>query len=184
MNHAFVGLVRIDADIGALSGTPVEYEWEDAALLSIGGYTMDRAVGQGVVQPFSVLDIMIGRIIAYDKNEGGAWVTVVLNDITYASLDVALYLLARRITIAPLGGIAVSCHLRTSMGEDSQKGINVSVCGRTDGHDCFCNVMTVISGGTPRRTGRVQPRPVLIWRDCPSLWYQPSDSVNIKDDMG
>ena len=98
----------------------MEYEWEDTSLLPIRGNAMDCAVGQGVVQPFSVLDIMIGRIIAYDKNEGGAWVTVVLNDITYASLDVALYLLTRGIASAPLGWIAVSRHLRTSVGENIQ----------------------------------------------------------------
>ena len=92
--HACIVLVGVNADIGALSGTPVEYEREDASLLSIRGNTMDRAVGQGVVQPFSVLDIMIGRIIAYDKNKGGAGVTVMLNDITHASLNIALNLLA------------------------------------------------------------------------------------------
>ena len=44
--------------------------------------------------------------------------------------------------------------------------------------------MTVISAGTPIRTGRVQPSPVLIWRDCSALWYQPSDSVNIREESG
>ena len=80
---------------------------------------MDRAVGQGVVQPFSVLDIMIGRIIADDKYKGGAWLTIMLNDITHASLNVALNLLARGIAIAPLCRIAVSNHLRTRMSENN-----------------------------------------------------------------
>ena len=166
----------------------MEYEWEDPSLLSIRGNTMDRTVEQGVIQPLTIFDIMIGRVFAYDKYKGGAWVSVVLNDITHAALDVAHELLARRIAIAPLCRVAVSNHLRTSMSEDSQKGINVGMCGRADVHGdynwIFCKVMTVISGGTPRRTGRVQPSPVLIWRDWLSIWYHPSDSVNIRDDMG
>ena len=97
----------------------MEYEWEDASLLSIRGDAMDCAVEQGVVQPLSILDIMIGRVVADDKDKGGTRMTIMLNDITHAALDVALNLLARRITIAPLGGIAVSRHLCTSMGEDS-----------------------------------------------------------------
>ena len=116
--HACIVFVRVDADIGALCRAPMEYEWEDASLLPIRGDAMDRAVEQGVVQPLSILDIMIGRIIAYDKYKGGARLTIMLNDITHAALDVALYLLARGIAIAPLRRVAVSNHLRTSMGED------------------------------------------------------------------
>ena len=147
----------------------MEYERKDTSLLSIRGNAMDCSIKQGVVQPLSILDIMIGRIIAYDKYKGGAGVSVVLNDITHASLNVALQLLARGVTVAPLRRIAVSNHLRTSMSEDSQKGINVGICGRADGHYGFCSVITVISGGTPIRTGRVQPSPVLIWRDWFSI---------------
>ena len=113
-----VGLVCVNADVGALCRAPVEYEREDTRLLPIGGNAMDCSIKQGVVQPLSILDIMIGRIIAYDKYKSGTRVSVVLNDITYAALDVALYLLARGIAIAPLRRIAVSNHLRTSMGED------------------------------------------------------------------
>ena len=91
--HACIVLVGVDADVGALCRAPVEYEREDTRLLPIGGNTMDRSVGQGVVQPFSVLDIMIGRIIADDKYKGGAWVTIMFNNITHATLDVAHELL-------------------------------------------------------------------------------------------
>ena len=97
----------------------MEYEWEDPSLLSIRGNTMDRTVEQGVIQPLTIFDIMIGRVFAYDKYKGGAWVSVVLNDITHAALDVAHELLARRIAIAPLSGITVSSHLRTSVVENS-----------------------------------------------------------------
>ena len=117
--HACIVLVGVDADIGALCRAPMEYSVEDASLLSVRGNALDSAVGAGVVQPLTVLDIRIGRIIAYDKNKGGAWVSVVLNDITHASLDVALNLLARGIPIAPLGRIAICSHLRTSVGENS-----------------------------------------------------------------
>lgn len=92
--HACIVFVRVDADIGALCRAPMEYEWEDASLLSIRGDAMDCAVEQGVVQPLSILDIMIGRVVADDKNEGGAWVTIVFYDITHAALDVAHELLA------------------------------------------------------------------------------------------
>ena len=47
--HACIVLVGVDADIGALSRAPMEYEWEDASLLSIRGNTMDRAVEQSVI---------------------------------------------------------------------------------------------------------------------------------------
>ena len=117
--HACIVLVGVDADVGALSRAPMEYEREDTRLLPIGGNAMDCSIKQGVVQPLSILDIMIGRIIAYDKYKSGTRVSVVLNDITHAALDVALYLLARGIAIAPLRRVAVSNHLRTSMGEDS-----------------------------------------------------------------
>ena len=118
MNHAFVVLVGVDADVGALSRAPMEYGVEDASLLSIRGNAMDRAVELGVIQPLTIFNIVIGRVVADDKNEGGAGVSVMLNDITHASLDIALYLLTRRITIAPLGRIAISSHLRTSVVED------------------------------------------------------------------
>ena len=117
--HACIVLVGVDADVGALSRAPMEYEREDTRLLPIGGNAMDCSIKQGVVQPLSILDIMIGRIIAYDKYKSGTRVSVVLNDITHAALDVALYLLARGIAIAPLRRVSVSNHLRTSMGEDS-----------------------------------------------------------------
>ena len=118
--HACIVLVGVDADVGALCRAPVEYEREDTRLLPIGGNAMDCSIKQGVVQPLSILDIMIGRIIAYDKYKGGAGVSVVLNDITHASLNVALQLLARGVTVAPLRRIAVSNHLRTSVGENIQ----------------------------------------------------------------
>ena len=47
--HACIVFVRIDADIGALSGTPVEYERKDTSLMSIRGNAMDGAVRHGVV---------------------------------------------------------------------------------------------------------------------------------------
>ena len=119
VNHSFVVFVRVDADIGALCRTPMEYEREDTSLLSIRGNTMDRTVEQGVIQPLTIFDIMIGRVFADDKYKGGAWVSVVLNDITHAALDVILQLFARWITITPLGWIAVSSHLRTSVVENS-----------------------------------------------------------------
>ena len=49
VKHAFVVAVRINADIGALCRTPMEYEREDTSLLPIRGNAMDRAVEQGVV---------------------------------------------------------------------------------------------------------------------------------------
>ena len=117
--HACIVLVGVDTDVGALCRTPMEYGVEDASLLSIRGNAMDSAVGAGVVQPLTVLDMRIGRVFANDKYKGGAGVSVVLNDITHASLDIALYLLTRRITIAPLGRIAISCHLIASIGKNS-----------------------------------------------------------------
>ena len=47
--HACIVLVRINADIGALSGTPVEYERKDTWLLPIRGNAMDSAVEQGII---------------------------------------------------------------------------------------------------------------------------------------
>ena len=120
MHHPLVVLVRINADIGALSGTPVEYERKDTWLLPIGGNTMDRTVRQSIVQPLTILDIRIGRVVAYDKHKGSAYYPILLNHITHAALDVAHELLARWIAIAPLGGIAVSSHLHTSVGKDIQ----------------------------------------------------------------
>ena len=117
--HACIVLVRINADIGALCRTPMEYEREDTSFLSIRGNAMDGAVEAAVVQPLTILDIRIGRVFANDKDKGGAGLTIMLNDITYTSLNIALYLLARGIAIAPLRRVAVSNHLRTSMGEDS-----------------------------------------------------------------
>ena len=122
----------------------MEYEWEDASLLSIRGNAMDGAIKQGVVQPLPVLDIVIGGVFADDEDKGGARLSIMLNNITYAELDIAHELLARRITIAPLCGIAVSRHLLAGIGEDSHKGIYVGVCGRTDGHrNCveWCSVV-------------------------------------------
>ena len=151
----------------------MEYELEDASLFSIRGNAMDRAVELGVIQPLTIFNIVIGRVVADDKNEGGAWVTMVFYDITHTPLNVALQLLARGVTVAPLRRIAVSSHLSTSVGKNSQKGINVGICGRADGHGdynwIFCKVITVISGGTPIRTGRVQPSPVLMWRDWSAI---------------
>ena len=72
----------------------MEYELEDASLLSIRGNAMDRAVELGVIQPLTIFNIVIGRVVADDKNEGGAWVTIVFYDITHAALDVAHELLA------------------------------------------------------------------------------------------
>ena len=94
VNHACIVLVGVDADVGALCRAPVEYEREDTRLLTIGGNAMDCSIKQGVVQPLSILDIMIGRIIAYDKYKGGAWVSIMFYDITHAALDVAHELLA------------------------------------------------------------------------------------------
>ena len=45
MNHACIILVGVNADIGALSAAPVEYERKDASLLPIRGNAMDCAVG-------------------------------------------------------------------------------------------------------------------------------------------
>ena len=92
--HACIFLVGVNADIGALCAAPVEYERKDPWLLPIGGNAMDCSIKQGVVQPLSILDIMIGRIIAYDKYKGGAWVSIMFYDITHAALDVAHELLA------------------------------------------------------------------------------------------
>ena len=58
----------------------------------------------------------------------------VFNDITHAALDVVLQLFARGITIAPLRRIAISSHLRASMGKDCHKGIKVGVCSGADSH--------------------------------------------------
>ena len=51
---------------------------------------MNGAVGQDVVEPLSVLDIGISRVVADDKDKGGAGLLVLLNDKTYASLNIAL----------------------------------------------------------------------------------------------
>ena len=112
----------------------MEYEREDTSLLPIRGNAMDGAVEAAVVQPLTILDIRIGRVFANDKDKGGAGLTIMLNDITYTSLNIALQLLARGVAIALLRRIAISSHLITSMGEDSQKGINIIVYGRADGH--------------------------------------------------
>ena len=90
--HACIVLVGVDADIGALSRAPMEYELEDASLLSIRGNAMDRAVELGVIQPLTIFNIVIGRVVADDKYKGSAWLTVMLNYITHAALNIALQL--------------------------------------------------------------------------------------------
>ena len=79
---------------------------------------MNGAVGQDVVEPLSVLDIGISRVVADDKDKGGANLAILLNDIAYTALDIMLQLLTRGITVAPLRRVAVSNHLRTSVVED------------------------------------------------------------------
>ena len=119
MNHACIILVGVNADIGALCRTPMEYEREDTSLLPIRGNAMDGAVEAAVVQPLTVLDIRIGRVFANDKDKGGAGLTIMLNDITHASSNIAHELFASGILITPLRRIAVSNHLRTSVGKNS-----------------------------------------------------------------
>lgn len=112
--------VGINADVGALCGAPIECGMEDAPATAVGGNTVDGAVGEGVVEPCAVFYYIVGRIITYDEDKSSADMSLVLNDIAYAVLDIFLELLTLGIAVAPLCGVAVSSHLLPRVGEDNK----------------------------------------------------------------
>ena len=83
-----VVLVGVNADVWALGSTPLEGRAEDPLTSAIRSDAVDSAIGQNIVEPCTIFNQMIGRIVAEDEDKSAAYMSLVLNYIAHVALDV------------------------------------------------------------------------------------------------
>ena len=127
--HGVVVAMRVDAKrVVAVHGIAQD-ELHDAVCLAVARHAMDGGVGAGG-GPGTVVDDGIRGVGAGTQREGGDDLSVTLNDVAGAGLDVGKEDVVGGIAVDPLGGVAVLRHETAGDGEELAEGGEV---GRTRG---------------------------------------------------
>ena len=104
----------------AVLQTPLDDRRSHPLALAGGGQPVDGAIGQGIVQPCSVLDHLIGGVHPQNESEHAQQLAVDHIHEQPVGVDVLLQKLLRGKVVAPLGGVARSRHGFPRMGIDLQ----------------------------------------------------------------
>ena len=129
MAHEVVVAMCVDAERVVAAHGIAQDELHDAVYLAVARHAMDGGVGGGG-GPGSVVDDGIRGVVARAKHEGGNDLSVTLNDVAGAGLDVGKEDVVAGIAVDPLGGVAVLRHETAGDGEELAEGGEV---GRTRG---------------------------------------------------
>ena len=143
MLHYTVVAVGVDLDVAVrgVCKTPIHNSLEDA--VGGGGATdaVDDVVGNGVVKPFSAVDLCVGGFGGRDEGEVGDDIVAfacfgffVYYNVPVAVLDIVLDDFFAGIAVYPLTGVAVGAHNLPGIVEDGHYLLEVWELGFTDSH--------------------------------------------------
>ena len=119
--HEVVVAMCVDAErVVAVHGIAQD-ELHDAVYLAVARHAMDGGVGAGG-GPGTVVDDGIRGVVAGTQREGGDDLSVTLNDVAGAGLDVGKENVVGGIAVDPLGGVAVLRHETAGTGEELLEG--------------------------------------------------------------
>ena len=118
MLHYFVVAMRIDADVALFSEAELHDTLEDAMHLRKTRYAMDDMVRLAVVEPFAVVNLIVGRFRRWQKGEIRHNLSIVFNHEAAVFLNVRLHNIQRWIAVDPLVHVAVGCHDALGGSED------------------------------------------------------------------
>ena len=113
--------VGIGAQIRDHGGTVAETHTEYPGCRAVRGEAVNRAVGQ-IIQPVSVPDHGIGRIVADQERKDAAEAGVCFDQIAVPVMDILKKDVRGGIFTAPLSGVAVFFHLLPRIGVDLLHG--------------------------------------------------------------
>ena len=120
MLHDLVVGMGVRPQALAVLQTPLDDRRSHPLALAGGGQPVDGAIGQGIVQPCSVLDHLIGGVRPQNESEHAQQLAVDHIHEQPVGVDVLLQKLLRGKVVAPLGGVARSRHGFPRMGIDLQ----------------------------------------------------------------
>lgn len=122
--HYLIVSVRINADAMVVLQSILHGKVHDAFHFTVAGYAVDGGIGK-VVQPCSVINDVICRVVAASKHKGGYNLAFQEADVAVSTFDVFPKQLFAWIPCHPLGRVAGSCHEFSCGGEDFLKLGNI-----------------------------------------------------------
>ena len=131
--HDAVVAVGVDTDVAVAGEGELHDGVEDAVCFRHAGDAVDDMVGQGVVEPLTVVDGGVGGFGRGQEGEVGHDAAVVFHHEAAVSFYIGLHHLQRRVAVDPLFRIAVGHH-DTLGGCENLKDF-LSVIGQTGGAD-------------------------------------------------
>ena len=151
MLHDDVVAVRVDADVAVAGEGELHHAAEDAVRAMFAAHAVDYVVGEGIVEPLTVVNLLVGRFRRWQKREIAHDFPVVLNHETSCLPDIVLHNFYRRVAVNPLLPVARCLHLLPCLVEDWHNVGNVGCGGRTDDsrivvNHLFCNLLDIWVG--------------------------------------
>ena len=134
--HDDVVLMGVDAQVRALSKSPVQAEFTDALPCAVAGDAVDHAVGT-VIQPFSICNDRIGRlyVLPPKEEESPDDPSFVGTDVAVSPVDILADQSFRRpVRRPPLVRIALLRHEAAGAGVDLHDPVKVCLRGFPDFH--------------------------------------------------
>ena len=134
--HDAVVAVSVDAGVAVAGEGKLHDSVEDAVCFREAGDAVDNVVGQGVVEPLTVVDSAVGRLGRGQEGEVGHDAAVVFHHEGAVSLHICLHRRQRRVPVDPLLRVAVGHHDALGGCENLKDFLSVlrQFCG-ADGED-------------------------------------------------
>ena len=110
--HYTVVAVSVDLDVAVrvVCKTPIHNSLEDAVGGGGAADAVDDVVGNGVVKPFSAVDLCVGGLWGRDEGEVGDDVGVIDDNVAVVIGDIVLDDFFAGIAVDPLAGVAIGAH--------------------------------------------------------------------------
>ena len=130
--HDDVVAVRVNADVAVARECKFHHVAEDAVRAVFAAYAVDYVVGEGVVEPLTVENLLVGGFRRRQKSEISHDLPVVFNHETALLFDVVHHDLHRRVAVDPLFPVARSLHFLPCLVEDWHDVGDVRIGGGTN----------------------------------------------------
>ena len=156
MLHDGVVAVGVNPDVAGVGKAELEHGAEDAPRRACRSDTVDDEVGQGVVGPLPLVDVLVGGFRRWDESEGAYRTVFLPDDIADPSAYVVAERVGRWISVGPLMEVPALTHGGAGVGCEGKQVRDVALGGFRDGvgHDygvstaklmSFCDFFVVLA---------------------------------------